>query len=215
MIVARLRRLLRRAPGPPDVSSPVPRDAFLAWAAMLGTEAAVLEVGTLQSVPGRSTHLRSAFPHVPRANYLMADVAEGADVDCLADLHALPADWTGRFDACVAIAVFEHLERPWIAAREIARVLKPGGRCYIATHQTYPLHGYPSDFFRFSKDALALLFADAGLHVAEAGYEHRTWIRLPTALVPRWYLKRSYVEAWNKLQPSYLIVHLMAEKPAA
>jgi 2-polyprenyl-3-methyl-5-hydroxy-6-metoxy-1,4-benzoquinol methylase len=45
------------------------------------------------------------------------------------------------FDALVAVAVFEHLERPWIAAKEVARVLKPGGFAYVSTHQTFPLHG--------------------------------------------------------------------------
>jgi SAM-dependent methyltransferase len=86
-----------------------------------------------------------------------------------ADLHVLPQDWARRFDALVAVAVFEHLERPWIAAKEVARVLKPAGWCYISTHQTFPLHGYPSDFFRFSKEALALIFCDADLHVEEVG----------------------------------------------
>jgi len=30
----------------------------------------------------------------------------------------------------------------------------------------FPLHGHPSDFLRFSKDALRLLFEDAGLHAS-------------------------------------------------
>jgi SAM-dependent methyltransferase len=124
------------------------------------------------------------FPHVPRSNYVMADVDTGADVDAVADLHALPQDWAGRFDALVAVAVFEHLERPWIAAKEVARVLKPGGFAYVSTHQTFPLHGYPSDFFRFSKEALALIFKDAGLHVAEVGYEHRAKITAPNEFIP-------------------------------
>jgi len=167
----------------------------------------VLEIGTKQSIEGRPTHSMHLFPHVPRSNYVMADVDTGADVDAVADLHALPQDWAGHFDALVAVAVFEHLERPWIAAKEVARVLKPGGFAYVSTHQTFPLHGYPSDFFRFSKEALALIFKDAGLHVAEVGYEHRAKITAPNEFIPL-----SYQDEWNASFPSYMVVNLLAAK---
>ena len=208
----RVSRLMRRQAVAPDISSPVPRDNFMQWADALGPDAMVLEVGTKRSEVDKPTHLHRLFPRVPRENYVMADVQAGADVDVVADLHGLPEDWTGRFDAVVAIAVFEHLERPWIAAREVERILKPGGRCYIATHQTFPLHGYPSDFFRFSKEALALVIEDAKLEVLDCAYEHRTWIRLPRHLVPARHRTRRWVNAWNRALPSYIVVHLQALK---
>lgn len=98
----------------------------------------------------------------------MVDILEGPDVDVVCDLHQLPDEWSGRFDAFVASAVFEHLDRPWVAAREVQRVLAPRGVAYISTHQTFPLHGYPKDFFRFSTDALSLIFADAGMEIVRA-----------------------------------------------
>jgi len=139
----------------------------------------------------------------------MVDIKPGADVDVVADVHSLPLDWTNRYDACIANAVFEHLERPWIAAKEVARILAPGGSCYVATHQTFPLHGYPKDFFRFSADALALIFADAGLDALAVGYSHRTWISLPPELLPS-----SELDDWNAEFPSYAVVALAATKPA-
>lgn len=213
----RVSRLLKRQKAAPDISSPAPRDDFLQWADTLGPDAVVLEVGTMRSEEDKPTHLHRLFPHVPRENYVMADVQQGLDVDVVADLHALPEDWTGRFDAVLAIAVFEHLERPWLAAREIERILKPGGRAYIATHQTFPLHGYPSDFFRFSKEALALLFEDARLDVLDCAYEHRTWILLPKHLVPPGHRHRTrrWINGWNRALPSYIVVHLQARKASA
>ena len=193
----------------PDLSSTAPRDRFLDWAEKLDATARVIEIGTKQWVEGAETHLHDYFPGVPRANYLMVDIEAGNDVDVVADLHELPADWTGRFDALVAGAVFEHLERPWIAAKEVVRVLKPGGRCYIATHQTYPLHGFPSDFFRFSREALSLIFADAGLEIHEVAYEHRSQIIAPPIL-----MSKAYARGWNRVWPSYLCVALYGEKPA-
>jgi SAM-dependent methyltransferase len=191
----------------PDISTSAPHDRFAAAAATLGADSRVLEIGTKQAIEGRSTHTLHIVPNVKRQNYLMADVEAGADVDVIADVHNLPQDWTNRFNALVAVAVFEHLERPWIAAKEVARVLAPGGWCYISTHQTFPLHGYPSDFFRFSKEALTLIFEDAGLNVAEVGYQFRTKISVPDEIVPS-----TYHEAWNAAFPSYMAVNLFAEK---
>jgi hypothetical protein len=167
----------------------------------------VCELGTLQAVPGRSTHSMARFPYIERANYVMVDVQAGADVDVVANVHHLPEDWTGRFNVLIASAVFEHLERPWIAAKEVARVLASGGLCYIATHQTFPLHGYPSDFFRFSTDALALIFADAGFEILHVAYQWRCKI-VPPAEV----LDAAQVENWNQTFPSYVGVALIGRK---
>ena len=208
---------LRSRPSPaarmsvsPDVSSAAPREIFLAMAEELDADASVLEMGTKQAVVGTSSHWQQRFPNVKRANYVMADLLPGPDVDVVADLHGLPADWGERFDVVLAGAVFEHLERPWIAAREVFRVLKPGGACYIATHQTFPLHAYPHDYFRFSKEALALLFEDVGFDVVETAYEHRVELKPPAAIVPK-----KLQEAWNAEWPCYLCVHLYAVKPEA
>jgi SAM-dependent methyltransferase len=36
------------------------------------------------------------------------------------------------FDICLAIAIFEHLENPWLFEREVSRVLKKSGRLLLA-----------------------------------------------------------------------------------
>lgn len=179
---------------------PDPRQQFLELVSSL-KPALVLEVGTMQSVPGRSTHVMSWFPHVKKPQYTMVDIAAGADVDVVADIHALPKEWTSYFDAVVASAVFEHLQRPWIAAQEIERILSPGGICYIATHQTFPIHGYPQDYFRFTKEALTSIFSDAGLEVIDAAYEYPCKIIPPAEVIEI---------GWDETAPSFLNVHLVA-----
>lgn len=169
----------------------------------------VLEAGTLQSSPGAPTHSHRRFPWVARRDYVKLDIIAGPDVDVVGDLHALPAEWSGTFDCVLADAVFEHLERPWIAAREIARVLAPGGIFEIATHQSFPLHSHPSDYFRFSREALRLIFEDAGLVVDAADYKHRCAILPPPAVMPR-----RKVEAWNATFPSFILVQATGHKSA-
>jgi hypothetical protein len=117
----------------------------------------VLELGTLQSVPGRSTMHRDWVPHA--GEFLGTDIEAGADVDIVADLHRL-TDVTGseRFDVIISASTFEHIKYPTLAAHELMKALKVGGLLYVQTHQSFPLHGYPNDYFRFSQDALASLF---------------------------------------------------------
>lgn len=93
--------------------------------------------------------------------YVGVDVVPGDNVDVVGDAHDLEAvvPATG-FDAVYSIATFEHLAMPWVAAVSINRVLRPGGLLFVGSHQTYPLHEEPSDYFRFSDQAWSSLFND-------------------------------------------------------
>ncbi len=142
----------------------------------------VLELGTLQSVPGRSTMHRDWVPHA--SEFLGTDIEAGADVDIVADLHRL-SEVVGeeRFDVILSASTFEHLKYPTVAAHELMKALKVGGLIYIQTHQSYPLHGYPHDYFRFSREALASLFgAEMGMEVVATNNDFP--IRLYSRRVP-------------------------------
>lgn len=82
--------------------------------------------------------------------------------DFLADAHSLPFK-DGSFDCVFSYAVLEHLHNPFIAAHEIARVLKPGG-WYIGTvSQGEPFH---SSYFHHTPWALvSLIGATPGLRI--------------------------------------------------
>lgn len=161
----------------------------------------VLEMGTLRWSE-RSTHHKEWFPHA--SEYIMTDVAAGMDVDVVADAHTLSSQIDGLFDAVIAISVWEHLSRPWIAAAEIAKVLKPGGVVFICTHQSFPLHGYPNDYFRFSTEALSVIFNDAGLKTVSEGYQY------PAQLIPP-----PEITIWNPGAPVFLNVAWAGQSSAA
>lgn len=62
------------------------------------------------------------------------------------------------FDAVVSIAVLEHVKDPFLCAREIIRVLKPGGELYCCVPFLQPLHGYPHHYYNMSHQGLKSLF---------------------------------------------------------
>ncbi len=169
----------------------------------------ILEVGTKRSNVEKSTHSFNGFKGLQRSDYVMMDLEDGLDVDVVADIHALPEEWRNSFDIIIASAVFEHLERPWVAAKEMERVMKNGGLALVITHQTFPLHGYPNDYFRFSKDALRLIFEDAGFQVERAEYHGRTKIVPPEFILA----DKSQIDGWNRVFPSYAMVTAVARKP--
>lgn len=132
----------------------------------------VLEVGS-RLVGSRTEPLRARFPRASR--YVGMDIHPGSTVDLVGDVHALSA-LVGRqsFDAVFSGAVFEHLAMPWLAAVEINRVLRPGGLTFHITPQAWPVHEEPNDFWRFTDEALKLLFGEPfGFEVLSAGMADR------------------------------------------
>jgi SAM-dependent methyltransferase len=68
-------------------------------------------------------------------------------------------------DLVVLTEVLEHCNRPREVLAEIARVLKPGGFCVGTVPQYWHVHGWPSDYFRYTSNGLAFLAGEAGLEV--------------------------------------------------
>ncbi len=158
----------------------------------------VLELGTLRSERDRPTHHAEWLPNI--SEFVMSDVEHGTDVDVVADAHDLVAVFGEHcFDAVIAVSVYEHLQRPWIATIEIGKILKPGGVLYCASHQSFPLHWYgaPSqdhqDGWRFSESCWRTMLWDAGIEPITTGYAYPCVIQPPASIT-----------RWNKAAPAYL-----------
>jgi SAM-dependent methyltransferase len=131
----------------------------------------VLELGTKRSIPTRSTRHDEWVPNA--GSYVGTDIEPGDDVDIVADVHRLTAV-TGeeQFDIVISCSTFEHFKYPHLAAHEVMKVMKVGGLLFVQTHQTFPLHAYPYDYFRFSREALEGLFGTKmGIRVVACDYQ--------------------------------------------
>lgn len=127
----------------------------------------VLEIGS-REVTGRY-EAKSRFPS---AHYVGFDYYPGPGVDVVGDVHRLSSYFNpdDKFDLIFSSACFEHFAMPWIAATEIAKMLKVGGTLFVETHFSYSSHERPWNFFQFSDMGLRVLFSAAlGFECIEAG----------------------------------------------
>lgn len=65
------------------------------------------------------------------------------------------------FDLVVSIAVFEHLHSPWIAIKEVSRVLKKGGLFLGTVAFLEPEHG--NSYFHMTKRGMSKIIEEGGL----------------------------------------------------
>lgn len=159
----------------------------------------VLELGT-RKWGIASTHHKHLFPEA--TEYVMSDYLDGDDVDIVSDAHDLKEFDNASFDCVFTASTFEHIQYPWVAAEAIFRVLKSGGLLFVQTHQTFPIHGYPHDYTRWSDAGLRSLFEWVGFHVHTADMFERCTI-----------LPRPDYPVWDSNAPAYIGVACFAFKP--
>jgi SAM-dependent methyltransferase len=114
----------------------------------------VLEIGSYQvEGQGDLADLRRYFPGQP---YTGTDTRQGPGVDVVANVEDLP--WPdGHFGAVLALSTFEHVRRFWRGLDEVYRVLRPDGALLISCPFHFHIHAHPSDYWRFTPEALKLL----------------------------------------------------------
>lgn len=86
--------------------------------------------------------------------------------DFVCDLGDIPRK-DNEYDFILNTDVLEHLPYPQKAINEFYRILKPKGRLFLNTPQSMGVHGYPYNFFNFTKGGLELLFRNAGFNIIE------------------------------------------------
>lgn len=88
------------------------------------------------------------------------DVSPGGDYVGSAEMTGLP---DSSFDLVLCTQVLEHCDDPWASAREIRRILKPGGNVIATAPHVWFFHPHPRDHWRFTQQGMVKLFSAAGL----------------------------------------------------
>jgi SAM-dependent methyltransferase len=87
------------------------------------------------------------------------EIVDYPTTDVLGIAESLPfAD--GAFDGALSLAVLEHVRDPFRAAGELARVVRPGGKVYVAVPFLQPYHGYPHHYYNMTRTGLENLFTE-------------------------------------------------------
>jgi SAM-dependent methyltransferase len=165
----------------------------------------ILELGTKRSNPNAATHKKDFFKGqgVDVTNYILSDFQEGIDVEVLADIHKLDEVFSEEsFDYIILCSVLEHVKYPNLAAVKLLKCLKQDGVIFIDVPQTYPLHGYPSDYYRFSREALESCFnPKMGCKVITSYFSGQAVI-----------IPHSPVSGWNHVGEAYLNASILIRK---
>jgi len=114
----------------------------------------VLEIGSFQ-VPGQEA-LGNLRPYFAGRTYLGMDMRPGLGVDMVGDVENIPRA-RGSVGTVVALSTFEHVPHFWKGFEEVHRVLRPDGALVVACPFYFHIHAYPSDYWRFTPEALKLL----------------------------------------------------------
>lgn len=95
-----------------------------------------------------------------RRSVITTEIHPYPSTDVLAVNHRLPFV-DGAFAAVLSLHVLEHVPDPFAAARELLRVVKPGGTVFAATPMIVPEHGFPHHYFNPTREGLVQLFGPA------------------------------------------------------
>lgn len=92
-----------------------------------------------------------------RPNVITTEILRYPSTDVVAVSEHLPFR-DGAFDAVLSLHVLEHVRNPFVCAKELVRVLKPGGTLLAVTPYIVGVHGYPFHFFNPTPSGLRALF---------------------------------------------------------
>lgn len=111
----------------------------------------------LEGMDGPTLNLGAGATDRVIPNCVQLEYSVFRTTDVVGDAHSLPFP-DGLFEAAVTFNTFEHLRDPALAARELLRVLKPGGRLMLQTAYLQPLHEEPHHYYNVTEWGLRQWF---------------------------------------------------------
>jgi len=145
----------------------------------------ILNVGA-----GRRADWAKACQRFKGRDIIQTDMLPHEGLDRVADAENLPFD-DGIFAGVFSIAMLEHVRHPWIAFREMARVLMPGGLLLIIAPWIWEYHKAPVDYWRFHTTAYPILAEGTGLAIMKTGFFSPTHVK---------HERTGFIDSWAVLR---------------
>ncbi len=89
--------------------------------------------------------------------YIGLDASEETQAEIYGSAENIPLE-DNSFDVILCFQVLEHVQDYRAAIKEMHRLLRPKGVLFLTTHGTYPIHGAPNDYWRFTNFGLEEAF---------------------------------------------------------
>lgn len=136
-------------------------------------EQAGITTGTMLEIGGRRNPRNRDFPQFQyHALDLFKFNSEEFSV-VVGDITNCPNIPDNSYDFIFSFDVFEHIDKPWLAGKEITRLLKPGGVTVHSTLFAWRYHPCPIDFWRYTPEGLSSLFPDLCTKECSFDYSER------------------------------------------
>jgi SAM-dependent methyltransferase len=116
-------------------------------------------IASVKSHNGKVLDFGAGLRPVTDETVVSLEIADMPSIDIISTSETIPfADNT--FAAAMTLHVLEHVERPWVVAKELIRVVKPGGTILSTVPYICPVHGFPDHFFSMTPAGLKSLFKE-------------------------------------------------------
>ena len=132
------------------------RDCVAAFVESCAPAGPVVEIGAYY-MPGMNA-LCDLRPLFSGRQFIGCDIRSGPGVDRLEDAHNLSFA-SESVGSVLMFEILEHLPYPARAVDEAFRVLRPDGLLAVSVPFTYRLHGFPTDYWRFTASGVDRLLA--------------------------------------------------------
>ena len=99
------------------------------------------------------------------------DLFAFSGIDIVADIKRLPFK-DDSVDETMCVTVLEHIDDPLAVLREMSRVTKPGGSCFVTVPFVYPFHSSPNDYYRWTREGIRTAATSCGFEEIACGLRH-------------------------------------------
>jgi SAM-dependent methyltransferase len=146
---------------PPELEA-APELAFAGGVCSHGYDGDVERIiAGVEQIGGMTLDCGAGWRQRIRRSVITTEIYAYPSTDVLAVSQRLPFV-DGAFDAVLSLHVLEHVPDPFASARELLRVLKPGGTLLAVTPMIVPEHGFPHHYFNPTREGLVRLFGADG-----------------------------------------------------